>query len=684
MTRLFYKNAADAATFAGGSFHASYPVTRLAGFDVSEAARTTSAAKASTWCRFKLSALATLLFVAFPVHNLSSTALARLRLGTASFDQQMVDAGAMDERITWSGAANGTRVNSAGVIVAGTAPRHNYNSATLSYRGVLFEPARTNLGLRSAEFDNASWTKSNSTAVSNQTVAPDGTGAGDEIAATAANAIHLVSQAVATVASTTYATSFFVKLRGGNATHIQVFADNNGGGNGGYMNVRLSDGVITRAAGAQGAGTNIMGGVDPHANGWYRVWITVQHASATTRFGVVLLNTANANATFLPSIAMVTTDTIAIWGGQLEAGDNPTSYIPTTTASVARTIDAAAITAGNFTAIHNATEYTLYVEGDAAFDSSAAIVQALVGLSDNTSNNRTMLRTQAASDTADVTVISGGVSQAGFSPAGTITYGTAFKLAGAFKVNDVAGCLNGGVVSTDGAATLSVSPNRIDLGAAPGASALNGHIKRFTYWPSRLTNVQLQSLTTSGPSAIDFDSGWVSALQMSFIGSTPAAWGDTFDLQFLLPDAGVSTLYGILEVDDAANVDTWWRCGRAFLATQKFAPAAGPEYPLDHLVIDHTDTVKAPGGKNWQDERAKQRGVGISYPVLTLAEGKQLHQMQLVEGLTDEVYYLPDAADTAENQEYGFLGQMSRLDPLRSTRYTNMANAIQLEQKMPS
>ena len=61
----------------------------------------------------------------------------------------------IDPRITYSGGANGTRVNSAGLIVASTTPRFDYDPVTLAPLGLLVEEARTNLLLRSSEFTNA-------------------------------------------------------------------------------------------------------------------------------------------------------------------------------------------------------------------------------------------------------------------------------------------------------------------------------------------------------------------------------------------------------------------------------------------------------------------------------------------------------------------------------------------------
>jgi hypothetical protein len=71
-------------------------------------------------------------------------------------------------------ATSATRVNAEGLIesVANNVPRLDYTNGSCPSWSV--EPQRTNLLLRSEEFDNASWSKSNVTITANQTNSPDG------------------------------------------------------------------------------------------------------------------------------------------------------------------------------------------------------------------------------------------------------------------------------------------------------------------------------------------------------------------------------------------------------------------------------------------------------------------------------------------------------------------------------
>ena len=57
--------------------------------------------------------------------------------------------GTLDHRVTYTGGANRTRINSAGTIVAATCPRFDHNPTSLTARGVLCELLRTNMLLNS-------------------------------------------------------------------------------------------------------------------------------------------------------------------------------------------------------------------------------------------------------------------------------------------------------------------------------------------------------------------------------------------------------------------------------------------------------------------------------------------------------------------------------------------------------
>lgn len=89
----------------------------------------------------------------------------------------IVNNGVLAPFVTFTRASTGTYFDSAGVMrtAAVDEPRIDYDPATLELRGLLVEEQRTNLLLRSQEFDNVSWLVSTGTATktANTDVAPD-------------------------------------------------------------------------------------------------------------------------------------------------------------------------------------------------------------------------------------------------------------------------------------------------------------------------------------------------------------------------------------------------------------------------------------------------------------------------------------------------------------------------------
>ena len=103
-----------------------------------------------------------------------------------------------DSRITYSGGANGTRVNSSGNIVAATTPRFDYDPVTLAAKGLLVEEARTNLRLYSGAIDNvAEWGDNRTSRTGGAITAPDGTASGCLVTADGASNSHYLSNVTA-------------------------------------------------------------------------------------------------------------------------------------------------------------------------------------------------------------------------------------------------------------------------------------------------------------------------------------------------------------------------------------------------------------------------------------------------------------------------------------------------------
>jgi hypothetical protein len=392
----------------------------------------------------------------------------------------------LDSRITFTRGSTATFTGSNGLIqsAAINTPRFDYGPVTLVSKGLLIEEQRTNLLLRSEEFDTASWPKNNGTVTANTIASPDGTTDADAfIENTAASAFHYINQSVTKAASAIqYAASFYVKSKGRQV----VINLQSGGSNGVAGRIDPATGAVTSAIVAFGtgwtAGTLTMTAV---GNGWYRVVMTATSDTLTSLQFQLSLHNGTTN--------VYTGDGVSgafLYGAQVEAGAFATSYIPTVAATVTRSADIATMTGTNFSSWYNQSEGTLLSQSS---NFSKASFPVVVALNDATLSNR--INHISSTTTANrVSVTTGGVTQAEFAFTNYAS-GSIVTEALAIKSNDFAGCVNADTVQTDASGTLP-TVSQLQLGVqAGGLSSLNGHLRSITYYPQRLPNATLQALT---------------------------------------------------------------------------------------------------------------------------------------------------------------------------------------------
>jgi hypothetical protein len=384
--------------------------------------------------------------------------------------------GVLDSRITFTRASNGTRVNSSGIIesIASNLPRFDYDPVTLAPKGLLIEEQRTNLLTYSSEFDNAVWTKTNATVSANVTIAPDGTLTADKLepATTASTSIY---QSVV-IAASSYTGSVYVKKGSGasdanrfylrdpitSTTLLQVAID--------YDTL-----VITYVIGSTGASVQNVG------NGWLRVSLTITSSLTignTLRYGVCFVGNNETAGEFAYA-----------WGAQLEAGAFPTSYIPTTSATVTRVADNASMVGSNFSSWYNQNEGTIYSQWMLGGDNTSANVY---NINDTTATNYIRNRYGSAGTANDNAVTVSSVVQQTLTATNQVALYAMYKNAMAYKQNDFARSANGTLITGSTGNIPFVS--QMNIGGIVG-DYLNGHIQSIKYYPTRLPNADLQRLT---------------------------------------------------------------------------------------------------------------------------------------------------------------------------------------------
>lgn len=380
---------------------------------------------------------------------------------------------------TFTGGNQSMYMGPAGLLVASATntPRIEYD-ANGNPLGLLMEASRTNLWLRSQEFDNASWSKVRATVSANTIAGPDGTSTADTLVedGTAANT-HLLRQDYASATSgTTYTLSVFAKAKERSQIVLLFGADTAAFANEGVLFTLSGSGTA-----AISTGSPVAYGIEALANGWYRCWASATCASTTNAILRIYLASSNSS-TYSGDGA----SGLYLWGAQLEAGRFLSSYIPTTTVSVARTADSCIRTLGSE---FSATAGTVVVAGRASGGRDAAVGQAVWSFDDGTLNERICLTRSPTTDSANYIVTDGGVAQATI--AGTFSNLTAFKSAAAWAANDFVHVFNG-ASATDAAGTLPTATVCNLGGLAGGGTVMNGHIRRFDYYPTRLPNAFLQ------------------------------------------------------------------------------------------------------------------------------------------------------------------------------------------------
>jgi hypothetical protein len=202
-----------------------------------------------------------------------------------------------------------------------SAARYDHDPISLIGKGLLLEEARTNLILRSEEFDDASWTKASATITANESTAPDGTTTADLWTRTGSTSAVRQSYTKDATART-YSASIWVKS---SVTSFTFALDSGNNTNRGRAIFNFATGVLTTVD-SVGTFTNTSGTITAYPDSWYRVTVTTTTSTATTVRFIVFFSAPDATA--------------HIWGAQLEENAAfATSYIPTTTATVTRAAD---------------------------------------------------------------------------------------------------------------------------------------------------------------------------------------------------------------------------------------------------------------------------------------------------------------------------------------------------------
>lgn len=475
----------------------------VAGFDLSAGTAGTPTAGATAsilavgngWYRCRLTV--TVLTAATPTRqirlalNANATASSYAGDGTSGafiWGAQFSDSGSLDA-YTYNPVA-------APSAAAYYGPRIEYDPTTLAVKGLLIEEQRTN-SLRNNTMQGAvagtpgtlptNWAFAGNAALSREIVSI-GTDNGinyidlrifGTVAAVAFPEMNLLfestSLAAASVSQSWTATNY-VKVVGGSLAGIlngELF----------IIGYNSASGVTEASAAAFDYAT-LTGPLSAHR---------LSHTRTLTNAATVFVN-SRIDVNFTAGGGTAVDVTLRIGLPQLEQGAFATSVIPTSTTALTRSADVVSMQGANFSNWYNPVEGTLFAEFGPYANGGATRNFGIVQMDDGTSNN--MIRFFAGSTVSPVFQVTTATVTQAYLSSETIANTSVSKISGAYKTNDFARSVNNTATTTDLTGTVPPVTRMIFGMGSIGVNELNGYLRSFSYYPTRLPNAALRALTS--------------------------------------------------------------------------------------------------------------------------------------------------------------------------------------------
>ena len=369
--------------------------------------------------------------------------------------------------LTVTRATTATRVNSAGLIesVSNNVPRLDYTNSTCP--SILVEPQRTNLVLRSQEFNNATWGRfANGTA-----------------------SISITPDAILSPDGNTNAD--LVSLNRGFINEYSIFyqATNSGAGT-----FKGSVWLKAKDSASVGKKIDLWSAESGTIKGYTQITLTanwVRYEQVTTVFtstGEELLSFGLLPIPFGSSTTLSVE--FYIWGAQGEAGSYPTSYIPTVASSVTRNADV--ISKTGISSLIGQTEGTLFFEGEMK---DIPLNVTIFGVEKAATNSVIRFHFDAAGQFKAQCF--NGTSNLFLEIGPLIQLNTKYKFGFAYKKSDYAFYINGNLIATGSNSTDIPSCDKLETNSLWGNLGVSCYqINSSALFKRRLTNAELAQLTT--------------------------------------------------------------------------------------------------------------------------------------------------------------------------------------------
>jgi hypothetical protein len=368
----------------------------------------------------------------------------------------------LDPRITFSRTQ---ATGKASYVQGGVIKYADEHQARFEDKGLLIEESRANTIVNSTNMP-AIFTATELTATANAGTAPDGTNTAVKLEASANATQHFYQCASGGGATRTY--TVFAKANGENTIYLGNYFYVSQGFNFNLTDDSEPSGSISGSITYSYTQKNL-------ANGWKRLSYTVDSYGGRFNF-IVMPGGNNSNAG--------TGGAVLIWGPMSENAAFPTSYIPTAGSTVTRSADVVQITGDNFSSWYNQSEGTVLLKATTLTTDPKTffyICDASSAASDRISH-----------DTNSLKINSGGTAIINRTISAYYPYNSAI----AYKANNFA-TSERGVVQTVSSGAV---PSNVDIAYFyhPVYSQVHPscHISRLSYYTRRLTDSELQTITS--------------------------------------------------------------------------------------------------------------------------------------------------------------------------------------------
>lgn len=393
-----------------------------------------------------------------------------------------------DADFDFTRASTATRVNEEGLIeeVAIDTPRIDFTGGTGS---ILLEPSSTNLVEFSEDFYIGSWNGARLSEGS-LTTSPDGTINAHKLVPTTANNTHYRQWSKTSASAGNYTASCFFKKDEYTIGALRIGSDSNANRYAIYFS--LEDGSVVETA-TVGSPTGTSYKIEEYSNDWYKLSVTITHTSGDVLMSLAIAPTSYTNSSGMPLFIGNDSDGAYSWGAQLEQLSYSTSLIPTSGATVTRSVDNCN-NAGNSDLI-NSEEGVLYTEIKAL---SNDLTERKMTLSDGTTTNTVKLQWGGTPNQFYyfITDSSGNVSDIRYVVTSILDY---HKVACKWKVNDFALWIDGVEVGTNTSGAVWAADTLTQLSCdrdGTGSSTIYSHIKCIAVFKEALTDEELTKLTS--------------------------------------------------------------------------------------------------------------------------------------------------------------------------------------------